>query len=151
MRDRIASALKEAQKAQDKRKVSTLRMVSAAITDRDIALRGKGKPMADEGEIAELLVKMVKQREESARLYAQGGRPELEQQELEEIALIREFLPRTLSEAETADAIRHAIAESGAQTAKDMGKVMAILKERYRGQIDMAKAGPVIKAALSGG
>lgn len=150
MRDRIAAALKDAQKAQDKRKVSTLRLINAAITDRDIALRGKGKDKADDGEVAELLVKMVKQREESARLYAEGGRPELEQQELDEIAIIREFLPRTLSEAETAEAISQAIAESGAQSARDMGKVMAILKERYRGQIDMGKAGPVIKAALSG-
>lgn len=150
MRERISQALKDAQKGQNKRRVSTLRLVSAAIQDRDIALRGKGKDRADDEEITDILIKMVKQREESSRLYREGGRPELEAQELEEIEIVREFLPRALSEAETEAAIRGAIEESGAVSLRDMGKVMALLKENYRGQIDMAKAGPLIKAVLAG-
>ena len=150
MRERISQALKDAQKGQNKRRVSTLRLVSAAIQDRDIALRGKGKDRADDEEITDILTKMVKQREESSRLYREGGRPELEAQELEEIEIVREFLPRALSEAETEAAIRGAIEESGAVSLRDMGKVMALLKENYRGQIDMAKAGPLIKAVLAG-
>jgi hypothetical protein len=150
MRERISQALKDAQKGQNKRRVSTLRLVSAAIQDRDIALRGKGKDRADDEEITDILIKMVKQREESSRLYREGGRPELEAQELEEIEIVREFLPRALSEAETEAAIRGAIEESGAVSLRDMGKVMALLKENHRGQIDMAKAGPLIKAVLAG-
>lgn len=150
MRDRITLALKDAQKGQNKRRVSTLRLISAAIQDRDIALRGKGKDRADDEDITDILIKMVKQREESSRLYREGGRPELEAQELEEIEIVREFLPRALSEAETREAIASAIEESGAVSLRDMGKVMALLKENYRGQIDMAKAGPMIKAVLAG-
>ena len=149
MRDRIAAALKSAQKEQDKRRTSTLRLITAAINDRDIALRGKGKDRADEEEVMDILTKMVKQREESARLYGEGGRPELKEQEEQEILIIREFLPKTLSDAETDAAIRQAIQSSGAQSLRDMGKAMAWLKEHYRGQIDMAKAGPRIKSALS--
>ncbi len=150
MRDQISQALKEAQKGQNKRRVSTLRLISAAIQDRDIALRGKGKDRADDEEITDILIKMVKQREESSRLYREGGRPELEAQELEEIEIVREFLPRALSEEETQAAIASAVEESGAVSLRDMGKVMALLKENYRGQIDMAKAGPMIKALLAG-
>ncbi|MCB1457112.1 MAG: GatB/YqeY domain-containing protein [Nitratireductor sp.] len=150
MRNRILEALKNAQKAQDKRRTATLRLVSAAITDRDIALRGKGKDKADDEEVVDILTKMVKQREESSRLYREGGRPDLEAQEIEEIGIIREFLPRQLDDAGTAEAVATAIAETGAASLRDMGKVMGLLKERYRGQIDMAKAGLRIKAALSG-
>ncbi|MEZ5870700.1 MAG: GatB/YqeY domain-containing protein [Nitratireductor sp.] len=150
MRNRISAELKEAQKAQARRRVATLRLVNAAITDRDIALRGKGKDKADDEEILDILTKMVKQREESSRLYREGGRADLEAQELEEIEIIREFLPRQLDEAGSAQAVKTAIAETQAASLRDMGKVMAYLKEHYRGQIDMGKAGALIKAELGG-
>ncbi len=149
MREQITAALTRAQKEQDRLRVATLRMVNAAIQDRDIANRGKGKGPADEAEISELLQKMIKQREESARLYRDGGRPELEAKENGEIAIIREFMPSQLSDAELADVIAKGVAETGAASVKDMGKVMGWLKENYRGQVDMAKAGPLIKAKLS--
>lgn len=150
MRDQISQALKEALKGGDRRRVATLRLINAAINDRDIALRGKGKDRAGEEEIVDILAKMVKQREESSRLYRDGGRADLEEQELQEIAIIREFLPRQLSEDEARTAIRDAIAEAGATSLRDMGKVMALIRERYRGQIDMARAGALIKAELGG-
>ena len=150
MRERISQALKAALKGQERRRVATLRLINAAITDRDIALRGKGKDRANEEEILDILTKMIKQREESSRLYREAGRAELEAQENEEIEIIREFLPKALTEEEAAQAIRAAIAETGAQSLRDMGKVMALLKERYRGQIDMARAGQRIKAELEG-
>ena len=150
MRERISQALKAALKGQERRRVATLRLINAAITDRDIALRGKGKDRANEEEILDILTKMIKQREESSRLYREAGRAELETQENEEIEIIREFLPKALTEEEAAQAIRAAIAETGAQSLRDMGKVMALLKERYRGQIDMARAGQRIKAELEG-
>ncbi len=149
MREQITAALTRAQKEQDKLRVATLRMVNAAIQERDIANRGKGKGPADEAEISELLQKMIKQREESARLYRDGGRPELEAKENGEIVIIREFMPSQLSDAELADVIAKGIAETGAASVKDMGKVMGWLKENYRGQVDMAKAGPMIKTKLS--
>jgi hypothetical protein len=149
MRERIAAALTKAQKEQDKLRVATLRLVNAAIQDRDIANRGKGKGQADEAEISELLQKMIKQREESARLYKEGGRPELEAKENGEIAIIREFMPSQLSDGELAEVIARGIAETGASSVKDMGKVMGWLKENYRGQVDMAKAGPMIKARFA--
>lgn len=150
MRDQISQALKQALKDQNRRRVSTLRLINAAINDRDIALRGKGKDRASDEDIVDILTKMVKQREESARLYRDAGRGELEAQETEEIGIIREFMPRALSDAETARVIQDAIAETGAQSLRDMGRVMGVLKERYRGQIDMARAGAMIKSALTG-
>jgi uncharacterized protein len=149
MREEITAALTRAQKEQDRLRVATLRLVNAAIQDRDIANRGKGKGPADEAEISELLQKMIKQREESARLYREGGRPELEAKETSEIAIIREFLPSQLSDAELAEVVATGIARTGASSVKDMGKVMGWLKENYRGQVDMAKAGPMIKARFS--
>jgi uncharacterized protein len=148
MRDRITAALKEATKAQDRRRISTLRLVSAAIKDRDIAARGAGKEKATDAELLELLAKMIKQREESEKIYKDAGRAELAQQEAEEIIIIREFLPKQLSDAETEAAIAAAIAEAGATSIKDMGKVMAALKARYAGQIDFGKAGSVVKSKL---
>lgn len=150
MRTKIAEALKTAQKEKNKRRIATLRLINAAIIDRDIALRSKGKDRASDEEITEILVKMVRQREESSQLYQQAGRPELEKQENEEIEIIREFLPKPLSQEEAEAAISHAIEETEAVSLKDMGKVMAWLKERYRGQMDMAKAGASIKSALGG-
>ncbi len=150
MRDAIAEALKAAQKSKDKHRVSTLRLINAAIGDRDIALRGKGKDKADDEEVLDILTKMMKQRKESSRIYREGGRPELEAQELEEIEIIREFLPRQLDERESGDAIQAAIEETGAASLRDMGKVMGALKGKYRGQLDMGKASAVIKQALGG-
>jgi uncharacterized protein YqeY len=148
MRDTITAALKVATKAQDKRRVSTLRLVSAAIKDRDIAARGTGKSEATDAELLELLAKMIKQREESEKIYADAGRAELAQQEAEEIAIIREFQPKQLSAAEMEKAVAAAIAEAGAASVKDMGKVMAALKARYAGQMDFARAGALVKSKL---
>ena len=149
LRDTIADSLTEAQKSQNKRRVATLRLINAAILDRDIALRGKGKDRADDEEVIDILAKMVKQREESSRLYLEGGRNDLATQETEEIEIIREFLPSQLSEEEINEAVAGAISQAGAQSLRDMGKVMAILKERYRGQMDMGKAGAMIKKQLN--
>jgi uncharacterized protein YqeY len=148
MRETINAALKEAMKAQDKRRISTLRLISAAIKDRDIAARGGGKGAASDADLLDLLAKMIKQREESEKIYAEAGRTELAQQEAEEIAIIREYLPKQLSEADTEKAIAEAIAEAGATSVKDMGKVMAALKARYAGQMDFSKAGQLVKAKL---
>ncbi|MGI8725279.1 MAG: GatB/YqeY domain-containing protein [Methyloceanibacter sp.] len=148
MRDTINAALKVATKAQDKRRVSTLRMVSAAIKDRDIAARGTGKGEASDAELLDLLAKMIKQREESQKIYADAGRAELAAQEREEIAIIREFLPAQLFGADIDKAVADAVAEAGAMSVKDMGKVMAVLKARYAGQMDFGKAGALVKAKL---
>ena len=148
MRETITAALKAATKAQDRRRTSTLRLVSAAITDRDIAARGVGKGKATDAELLELFAKMIKQREESEKIYAQAGRTELATQEAEEVAVIREFLPKQLSQADAENAIANVIAETDAGSVKDMGKVMAELKARYAGQIDFAKASARVKAKL---
>jgi hypothetical protein len=148
MRETITAALKLATKAQDKRRVSTLRLVSAAIKDRDIAARTAGKGEATDAELLELFAKMIKQREESEKIYADAGRAELARQEAEEIVIIREFLPKQLSESDTQKAIAEAIAEAGASSLKDMGKVMAALKSRYAGQMDFAKTSAAVKAKL---
>ncbi|MEM9279666.1 MAG: GatB/YqeY domain-containing protein [Pseudomonadota bacterium] len=148
MRNRISEGLKEAMKEKQTRRVSTLRLINAAINDRDIALRGKGKDKADEEEILDILTKMVKQREESSRLYKEAGRDELEAQELAEMEIIREFLPKQLSPEEAEAAVDDAISETGAESLRDMGKVMGILKERYRGQLDMGVVGPMVKTRL---
>src|SRR5262245_21720787 len=148
MRETITAALKTATKALDKRRVSTLRLVSAAIKDRDIAARGTGKPQATDAELLELFAKMIKQREESEKIYKDAGRTELAQQASEEIAIIREFLPKQLSESDMQKAIADAIAEAGATSVKDMGRVMAALKSRYAGQMDFARASALVKAKL---
>ena len=140
MRETITAALQAATKAQAKRRVSTLRMVSAAIKDRDIAARTAGKEQATDAELLELFAKMIKQREESQKIYADAGRAELAAQEGEEIEIIREFLPKQLSDKETDAAIAETIAAEGATSVRDMGKMMAALKARYSGQMDFAKA-----------
>ena len=150
MRNRISDSLKQAMKDKNTRRISTLRLVNAAINDRDIALRGKGKDKADEEEVLDILTKMVKQREESSKLYREGGRPELEAQENEEMDIIREFLPQPLSPEEAQAAVDGAIAETGAESLRDMGKVMGILKERHRGKLDMSVVGPMVKGRLGG-
>jgi uncharacterized protein YqeY len=150
MRDKINSALKQAMKEKAADRLSTLRLINAAIKDRDIALRGEGK---DEGvadsEILAILGKMVKQRQESARTYEEGGRLDLAERELSEISVIEEFLPRQLSEAEATKAVEEAIAEIGASSIRDMGKVMGALKAKYTGQMDFGAVGPMVKDKLS--
>lgn len=147
LRERLQTAVKEAMKAKQPERLSTLRMVSSAIKDREIAARGEGGTV-EEADILALLGKMVKQRQESAKAYALGARPELEAKELNEISVISEFLPQQLS-AEAVDvAIVAAIAEAGASSIKDMGRVMAVLKGKYTGQMDFGAAGPAVKARL---
>ena len=150
MRDRITAALKDAMRAKEADRLSTLRLINAAIKDRDIALRGTAQEDAgvSEADILAILGKMVKQRHESARAYEEGGRLELAEKELSEIKIIEDFLPRQLSTAETEAAIDTAIAEVDAQSIRDMGKVMAVLKDRFTGQMDFAKAGPLVKSRL---
>ena len=150
LRQRLNDALKEAMKARDQRSVSTLRLVLAQLKDRDIAARPAGNASGiGEGEIEEMLLKMVKQRQESIVLYKQGNRPDLVQQEEEEIAVIERFMPKRLDEAEASAAVETAIAETVAQSVKEMGRVMAKLKERFAGRMDFAKAGQLVKQRLS--
>jgi uncharacterized protein len=149
MRETINAAMKDALRARDAARTSTLRLIVAAIKDREIAARGEGKTVGDE-DILALLQKMVKQREESAAIYAQNARPELEAKERAEIAIIQEYLPKGLSEDEVEAAIKAAIAETGAEGVKDMGKVIGVLKAKYPGQIDFGAASKQVKAALGG-
>jgi len=148
MREMIASQMKDAMKAGDKVRVSTLRMVMAALKDREIEARGTGNALSEADELA-LLTKMVKSRQESLGIYEQAGRPELAAQERAEIAIINEFLPRQMDEAAVADAARAKIAEVGAASIKDMGKVVAALKAAYPGQMDFARASAIVKALLT--
>lgn len=148
MRERLSDEVKTAMKSGDKARLSTLRLMQAAIKDRDIANRGAGKDAASDDEIAQLLAKMVKQREDSAKAFDDGNRPELAAKEREEIVVIRDFMPKQLDQAETEAAIRAAIAETGAAGVKDMGKVMAALREKYAGQMDFGKASGLIKGLL---
>ena len=148
MREAIDEAYKTALKAGDKRRTATLRAVNAAIKDKDIANRGEGKgPLAAE-DVLVLLQKMVKQREESLGIYEKAGREDLALVEREEIAILTEFLPKSLSDTEVEEAIKAAIAKTGAAGAKDMGKVIASLKADYPGRIDFGKASGKVKAAL---
>jgi len=149
MRDQFNAELKAAMKAGDKRRVETIRMINAALKDKDIAARGEGKSVSDE-DILALLQKLVKSRQESAEIYEKAGRIDLSTQEREEIAIIQSFLPQPLSEAEVAAAIEAAIAETGASSIKDMGKVVGLLKGKYAGRMDVAKASATVKAKLSG-
>lgn len=149
MREQFTTALKEAMKAGDKARLGAVRLIQAAIKDKDIEARGAGRETATNDEILALLQKMIKQRQESASIYRQNGRPELAETEEGEIAVISSFLPKQLDEAETKAAITQAIAETGAAGMKDMGKVIAVLKERFAGQMDFGKASGLVKAALS--
>jgi len=150
LRDDINNALKEAMKAREERRVSTLRLMNAAIKDKDIEARGNGKgPLTDE-ELLAVFQKMVKQRQESADLYEKGGRPELAKQENDEITIINSYLPKQMSEDETKAAIAAAIKETGAASMKDMGKVIGILRGKYAGKMDFAKASGLVKGMLGG-
>ena len=148
MREAIDEGYKAALKARDQRRTSTLRAINAAIKDRDIANRGEGKGPLTSEDILVLLQKMVKQREESFAIYANAGRNDLATVEKEEIDILNEFLPKALTDAEVEDAIKAAIAKTGAAGAKDMGKVIASLKADYPGRIDFGKASGKVKAAL---
>ena len=149
LREQFTTALKESMKAGQQRRVSTVRMILAALKERDIDARGKGNPDGiEDGDIQRMLQGLIKQRREAIELYKQGNRPELAQQEQEEIAVIETFLPKQMSEAEAETAIKQVIAAVGASSVKDMGKVMAALKEKYSGQLDLSKAGGIVKKLL---
>lgn len=148
MRDQINDDLKTAIKAQDKRRVGTLRLINAAIKDRDIAARSSGKDSVTDDEILEILAKMVKQRVESAATYEEAGRDELATQEREEIEIIKGFLPEQMDEAAVAEAVKAVVDEIDATSLKDMGRTMGALKERYAGKMDFGQANKVVKELL---
>ena len=150
MRTRIETALKEAMRAKEADRLSTLRLINAAIKDREIAARGTGEGDGgvSDAEVLAILGKMVKQRQESARAYEEGGRIELAEKELAEVRVIEEYLPRQLDEDETAAAIAAAIARTGAGSIRDMGKVMAELKAQHTGQMDFGRVGPMVRDRL---
>lgn len=155
LRERISDATKQAMRARDPARLSTLRLIGAAIKDREIAARGEGAAGAADdglttGELVALLSKMVKQRQESARAYEEGGRLELAEREKLEIDIIREFLPRQLDHAEVAAAVDKVVADLGATSVRDMGRVMGELRTRHAGQMDFAAVGGVVKSRLMG-
>jgi uncharacterized protein YqeY len=149
LRDDINNAVKDAMRAKDERKLSTLRMVNSTIKNADIEARGQSKPPLSDGDILGVLQKMIKQRQESVELYDKGGRAELADQERAEIAIITAYLPTQMSDADVQAAISAAITETGAAGMKDMGKVVAALKAKYAGQMDFGKASGMVKAALA--
>jgi len=151
MRKTIAEAVKTAMKSGDKARLSALRLISAKIKDIDLAAQGAGRPEASATELAEALAKMIKQRRESIAQFTAGKRPDLVAQEEAEIAVIEGYLPKGLSAAETSAAIEIVVKETGAASQKDMGKVMALLKERYAGRMDFSAASAAVKARLTGG
>ncbi|NSZ17359.1 GatB/YqeY domain-containing protein [Agrobacterium vitis] len=149
LREDLTTALKEAMKAKDSRRLSTIRLVQSAIKDRDIANRGEGKAEASDDDILQLMAKLVKQREESAKIYEDNARPELAAQERDEVAIIKGFMPEQMDDAKVREAISGIITEISAEGVRDMGKVMAALKERYAGQMDFAKASGLVKELLT--
>jgi len=149
LRQAFRDRLKEAMKARDSRTVSTVRLILAGLKERDVAERGQGNPDGlSEAEIQRMLQGMIKQRRESIALYRQGNRPDLAQQESEEIGVVERFLPRQLDENEIEAAARTAIDETGATTVKDLGKVMTALRERHAGIIDLGRAGAIVRRLL---
>ena len=148
MREEFAAQMKVALKAQNKRRVSTIRLIQAAIKDRDIANRGAGKEPVSDEEIMLILAKMVKQREESARMYEEGNRLELAEQEREEIEVIRTFMPQQVGEEQMRQLCAKVVADVGADGLRDMGKCMNELKQRYPGRMDFSKASGVVKTLL---
>ena len=150
LREKLTEAMKDAMKAKDAKRLATVRMMLAALKDKDIAARTEtSRDLLGDDDILGLLAKMIKQREESAAVYEQGGRPELAANERAEIEIIREFMPKQMDEAEAKAAIQAVVTEVGAASIKDMGKVMALLKERYAGQMDFGKASGQVKEALT--
>lgn len=150
IRDDIKAALVTAMKGGDKPRTATIRLIQSSLKNRDIELRGASAPADDDVIVTEVLQKMIKQRRESVALYEQGGRQELADAESAEIAVIEGFLPRQMGEAEAKAAINAIVAETGASSVKDMGRVMAAVKERHAGKMDMAKASGLVKARLQG-
>ena len=149
LRDDINNAMKDAMKARDEKRVSTLRMVNAAIKNADIEARGQGKGPLDDAALLGLLQKMIKQRQESVELYDKGGRPELAAGERAEMEIISSYLPKQMSDAEMTAAIEVAIKETGAASMKDMGKVVGVLRGKYAGQMDFGRASGKVKELLS--
>ncbi|MEQ8380356.1 GatB/YqeY domain-containing protein [Parvibaculum sp.] len=150
LRESIKQGLTEATKAQDKRRMATLRLIQAALKDRDIAGRTDGRDAGvSDAEILDVLSKMVKQRRESIGIYESAGRMELAEREKEEVEIIESYMPKQLSDAETAAAVEAVISETGAASIKDMGRVMSELKKRHAGQMDFAKAGALVKEKLA--
>lgn len=150
LRTKITDGIKTAMRDKDKVRLSTLRLINAAVKDQDIAVRAKGNADGvDEGEVLAIMAKMVKQRQESARVYEEGGRLELAEQERAEIVVIEEYLPRQLSTEEVAQAVDAAVAETGAGSIRDMGRVMGVLKGKYAGRMDFGAVGPLVKDRLS--
>ena len=149
LRENISNAMKEAMKARDERRVSTLRLMNAAIQNADIEATGQGKQPLNEAELMTLFQKLIKQRQDSAELYDKGGRPELAQKERAEIDIIASYLPKQMSDIEAGAAITAILQELNAQSMKDMGRAMAALRERFAGSMDFAKAGTKIKELLS--
>ena len=151
LRDDLNANLKQAMRDRAADRLSTLRLISTAIKDRDIAARGEGEDASgvNDAEILAILAKMVKQRQESARTYEEGGRLDLAEREMNEITVIEEFLPKQLSDEEVVAAVEAAVAEVGAESIRDMGKVMGALKAKYTGQMDFGKVGPKVKDQLS--
>jgi len=149
LRDAINTAVKEAMKAKDERKLSTLRMINSTIKNADIEARGQGKPPLSDDDLLGVMQKMIKQRQESVELYDKGGRAELADQERAEIAVISAYLPQQLSDDDVRAAIAAVIAATGAAGIKDMGKVIGALKAKYAGRMDFAKASALVKATLT--
>ncbi len=150
LRDELSGSLKEAMKAKDEQRVSTLRLILAALKDRDIAARGKGQSEpVSESEILEMLTKMIRQRRDSIKMYEEGGRVDLAEREQGEIDVIETFLPKQLTEDEIRAAATAVVAELGAAGLKDMGRTMSEMKQRYAGQMDPGKASTVVKALLT--
>ncbi len=152
LRTKISSAMKQAMKDKETKRLSTLRLINAAIKDKDIDARAAGSDDGvEDSEVMAILGKMVKQRQESARVYEEGGRLDLAESEREEISVIEGFLPKPLTEEQTESAVSDAIAEVNAESIRDMGKVMGLLKERYTGQMDFGSVGPLVKDRLCSG
>lgn len=148
MRTRLTDGMKAAMKSGEKRKLSTLRLINAAIKDRDINARGTGKDRVSDEEILQILAKMIKQREESAKIYEEQSRLDLAEQEREEMEIIREYLPKQMDDAEVRDACAEVVAEVNGESLRDMGKCMNALKEKYPGKLDVGKASAVVKELL---
>lgn len=149
MRERINAALKQATRDQDKRKISTLRLINAAILDRDIAARGAGRDPVSDEDILDILGKMIRQRLDSARAYEEGNRLDLAEQEREEIAIIKAFLPQQLDDEQVKSVCAELVKETGAHGLRDIGRCMQTLKSRYQGRMDFGKASTVVKGLLS--
>ncbi len=149
LREDLQNALKEAMKAKNMPEVNAVRMIIAGLKEKDVEARGKGKKQAEDAELLAMMQSMIKQRNESIKLYNDGNRPDLAQKEQAEIVIIEKFLPKQLNEAEMTDVIKQVITQTGAQSVKDMGKVMGSLRGTYAGQMDFGKASEIIKSLLA--